>query len=68
MSEKSRDIASGVVFAPQAPISISWMLCSTNYGIAKSLSQLGDSSIGSDTYNMIGDHDILVTYDSDSLP
>jgi len=68
VSEKSRDIISRVVSAPQIFMSTSLILHGTNHGTAKSLSQLEGSSIGSDICNMIDDHNILVIYYSNSLP
>jgi len=67
VSEKSRNIASGVVFAPQTSLSTGLIPYSTNHGTAESLSQLGDGSIGSGIYDMTGDYNTLVTHDNDSL-
>jgi len=66
--EKSRDIASRVISAPQAPISTSLMTHGTNHRTTELSSQLGGGSIGSDTCGVTDNYIILVIYNNDSLP
>ena len=61
-AEESRGLASGVICAPQAPLSTSLMPHGPNYGTAESSSQIEGSSAVADTC------DTLVIHDSDSLP
>jgi len=63
-AEKSRGLASGVICAPQAPLSTSLMPHSPNYGTAESSSQVEGGSVVAGTCDMTGNCD----NDRDSLP
>ena len=73
-AEESRGLASGVICAPQAPLSTSLMPHGPNHGTAESSSLVeGGSAVAGtcDTLvicDMTGDCDTLVICDSDSLP
>ena len=61
-AEESRSIASGVICAPQAPLSTSLMSHGLNHGTAESSSEIeGGSAVA-------GTCDTLVIRDRDSLP
>jgi len=61
-AEESRGLASGVICAPQAPLSTSLMSHGPNYGTAESSSEIeGGSAVA-------GTCDTLVIRDCDSLP
>ena len=67
-AEESRDLASGVICALQASLSISLMPHSLNHRTAE-LSSLVESGSGvAGTCDVTGDCDILVICDHDSLP
>jgi len=55
-AEESRDLVSGVISTPQAPLSTSLMSHGSNYGTAESASQLGGGSAESGTCDVTGDH------------
>jgi len=61
-AKESRGLASGVIYAPQAPLSTSLMPHGPNHGTAE-LSFLVEGSSA-----VTGDYDILVIRDHDSLP
>jgi len=67
-AEESRGLASGVICAPQAPLSTSLMLHGPNHGMAESSSLVEGGSAVAGTCDMTGDCDTLVICDSDSLP
>jgi len=67
-AEKSRGLAFGVTFVPQAPLSTSLMPHGPNHGIAESSFQVEGSSAVAGTCDVRGDYDTLVIRDSDSLP
>ena len=67
-AEESRSLASGVICAPQAPLSTSLMSHGPNHRIAKSSSLVEGGSVVAGTCDMTGDCDILVIHDCDSLP
>ena len=71
-AEESRGLASGVICAPQAPLSTSLMPYGPNHGTAESSSEIkgGSAVAGTCDILVIRDCDNSVTYDSDrdSLP
>jgi len=67
-AEKSRGLASGVICAPQAPLSTSLIPHGPNHETAKSSSLVEGGSAVAGTCNITGDYDTLVICDSDSLP
>jgi len=67
-AEESRGLASGVICAPQAPLSTSLMPYGPNHGTAESSSLVEGGSAVAGTCDMTGDYDTLVIHDSDSLP
>jgi len=67
-AEKSRGLASGVICAPQVPLSTSLMPHSPNHRIAESSSLVEDGSAVAGTCDVTGDCDTLVICDCDSLP
>ena len=66
-AEESRGLASGVICAPQAPLSTSLMPHGPNHGMAKSSSEIEDGSAVAGTCDMTGDCDTLVICDHDCL-
>jgi len=66
-AEENRGLASGVICAPQAPLSTSLMPHGPNHGTAESSSQIEGGSAVAGTCDMTGDCDTLVIRDGDSL-
>jgi len=66
-AEESRGLASGVICAPQAPLSTSLMPHGPNYGMAESSSEIESGSAVAGTCDVTGDYDTLVIHDRDSL-
>ena len=69
-AEESRGLASGVICAPQAPLSTSLIPHGPNHGTAESSSEIKGGSAVAGTYDVTGDCDTLVIRDSerDRLP
>jgi len=69
-AEESKGLASGVICAPQAPLSTSLMPHGPNHRTAESPSEIEGGSAVAGTCDVTGDSDNLVTCDSncDSLP
>ena len=67
-AEESRGLVSGVISAPQAPLSTSLMPHGLNHGTAESSSEIEGGSAVAGTCDVTDDCDTLVTRDRDSLP
>jgi len=67
-AEESRGLASGVICAPQAPLSTSLMPHGPNHGTAESSFQVESGSAVAGTCDVTDNSDTLVICDSDSLP
>jgi len=69
-AEESRGLASGVICAPQAPLSTSLMPYGPNHGTAESSSEIESGSAVAGTCDVTGDYNTLVIRDSerDRLP
>jgi len=63
-AEESRGLTSGMICAPQAPLSTSLMPYGPNYGTAESFSEIEGGSAVAGTCDVTGDCDILVIRDS----
>jgi len=67
-AEESKGLASGVICAPQTPLSTSLMPHGPIHRTAESSSQVESSSAVAGTCDMTGDYDILVIRNHNSLP
>jgi len=67
-AEESKGLVSGVICAPQAPLSTSLMPHGPNHGTAKSSSLVEGGSAVAGTCDVTGDCNTLVICDCDSLP
>ena len=65
-AEESRGLASGVICAPQAPLSTSLMPHGPNHGTAESSSEIEGGSAVAGTCDVTGDCDTLVIHDCDN--
>jgi len=66
-AEESRGLTSGVICAPQAPLSTILMPHSPNYRTAESSSLVEGGSVVAGTCDVTGDSDTLVIHDRNSL-
>jgi len=66
-AEESRGLASGVICAPQAPLSTSLMPHGPNHGTAELSSEIEGGSAVAGTCDVTGDCDTLVICDCDNL-
>ena len=66
-AEESRGLVSGVICAPQAPLSTSLIPHGPNHGTAESFSEIEGGSAVADICDVTGDGDTLVIHDCDNL-